>query len=56
MYTAFVTDMLSQRIVGWVLSDSMHTEALPLQALNQAIVSAKKLQGWFTILTTARSM
>nr|WP_284869207.1 hypothetical protein [Corynebacterium sp. MSK107]MDK8702418.1 hypothetical protein [Corynebacterium sp. MSK107] len=36
MYTAFVTDVYSRRIVGWALSDSMRTEALPLQALNQA--------------------
>lgn len=41
VYTAFVTDILSRRIVGWALSDSMRTEALPLQALNQAIVCAK---------------
>jgi len=42
VYTAFVTDVFSRRIVGWALSDSMRTEALPLQALNQAIVSAKE--------------
>ncbi|WP_431832348.1 hypothetical protein [Corynebacterium accolens] len=36
MYAAFVTDVYSRRIVGWALSDSMRTEALPLQALNQA--------------------
>ncbi|MBK4144022.1 hypothetical protein GWO60_07500 [Corynebacterium macginleyi] len=36
VYTAFVTDLYSRRIVGWALSDSMRTEALPLQALNQA--------------------
>ncbi|HAT1158667.1 TPA: IS3 family transposase, partial [Corynebacterium striatum] len=36
VYTAFVTDVFSRRIVGWALSDSMRTEALPLQALNQA--------------------
>ena len=34
VYTAFVTDVLSRRIVGWALSDSMRTEALPLQALD----------------------
>ena len=45
MYTAFVTDVFSRRIVGWALSDSMRTEALPLQALNQAIVSAKETTG-----------
>lgn len=45
MYTAFVTDVLSRRIVGWALSDSMRTEALPLQALDQAIVCAKETTG-----------
>ena len=45
VYTAFVTDVFSRRIVGWALSDSMRTEALPLQALNQAIVSAKETAG-----------
>ncbi|WP_369847920.1 hypothetical protein [Corynebacterium sp. MNWGS58] len=35
VYTAFVTDVFSWRIVGWALSDSMRTEALPLQARNQ---------------------
>nr|WP_232208016.1 hypothetical protein [Corynebacterium sp. KPL1818] len=45
MYTAFVTDVYSRRIVGWALSDSMRTEALPLQALNQAIVSARETTG-----------
>ena len=38
VYTAFVTDVFSRKIVGCALSDSMRTEALPLQALNQAIV------------------
>ena len=45
VYTAFVTDVYSRRIVGWALSDSMRTEVLPLQALNQAIVCAKKTTG-----------
>ena len=45
VYTAFVTDVYSRRIVGWALSDSMRTEALPLQALNQAIVCAKDTAG-----------
>ena len=47
MFTAFVTDVYSRRIVGWALSDSMRTEALPLQALNQAIVCAKETTGLF---------
>ena len=45
VYTAFVTDVFSRRIVGWALSDSMRTQLLPLQALNQAIVSAKETTG-----------
>lgn len=45
IYTTFVTDVYSRRIVGWALSDSMRTEVLPLQALNQAIVCAKKTAG-----------
>ncbi len=45
MYTAFVTDVFSRRNVGWALSDSMRTEALPLQALNQAIASAEETTG-----------
>ena len=40
VYTAFVTDVYSPRIVAWALSDSMRAKALPLQALNQAIVCA----------------
>ena len=46
VYAAFVTDVFSRKIVGWALSDSMRTEALPLQALNQAITSAKETSGW----------
>ncbi|WP_375713088.1 DDE-type integrase/transposase/recombinase [Trueperella bernardiae] len=42
---AFVTDVYSRRIVGWALSDLMRTEALSLQALNQAIVCAKETTG-----------
>ncbi|MFW9234011.1 DDE-type integrase/transposase/recombinase, partial [Corynebacterium striatum] len=45
MYTAFVTDVYSRRILRWALSDSMRTEALPLQALNQAIVCGKETAG-----------
>ncbi|RKW87719.1 hypothetical protein D9B38_12300 [Corynebacterium diphtheriae] len=45
VYTAFVTDVFSWRIIGWALSDSMRTEVLPLQALNQAIVCAKETTG-----------
>ncbi|WP_189260364.1 DDE-type integrase/transposase/recombinase [Trueperella pyogenes] len=42
VYAVFVTDVFSRKILGWALSDSMRTEALPLQALNQAITSAKE--------------
>lgn len=47
VHAAFVTDVYSRCIVGWALSDSMRTEVLPLQALNQAIVCAKKTAGLF---------
>ncbi|EFU81791.1 hypothetical protein HMPREF0576_1006 [Mobiluncus holmesii ATCC 35242] len=45
MYAAFVTDVFSRKIVCWALSDSMRTKSLPLQALNQAVVSAKETAG-----------
>ena len=45
VYATFVTDVYFRRIVGWALSDSMRTEALPLQGLNQAIVCAKDTAG-----------
>ncbi|MDK8666246.1 DDE-type integrase/transposase/recombinase [Corynebacterium propinquum] len=45
VYTAFVTDVFSRRIAGWALSNSMRTEVLLLQALNQAIVAAKETTG-----------
>lgn len=45
VYTAFVTDVFSRRIVGWALSDSMRIETLPLQALNQAIVCTEETTG-----------
>ncbi|MDK8694313.1 DDE-type integrase/transposase/recombinase [Corynebacterium sp. MSK158] len=38
-------DIYSRRIVGWALSDSMRTQALPLQALNQAIVCDEETTG-----------
>ncbi|WP_300908177.1 IS3 family transposase [Corynebacterium stationis] len=43
--TAFVTDVFSRRIIGWTLSNSMRTETLPLQALNQAIACAEETTG-----------
>lgn len=45
VYAAFVTDVYSRGIVGWALSESMRTEALLSQALNHAIVCAKKTTG-----------
>lgn len=36
-YTAFITDVFTRRIVGWAVTTSLHTEALPLQALEQAL-------------------
>ncbi|ALC05582.1 transposase for insertion sequence [Corynebacterium deserti GIMN1.010] len=45
VYTAFVTDAFPRHIVGWALSDSMRTGALPLQALNQTIACAKEMPG-----------
>lgn len=41
VYTAFVTDVYSRKIVGWASRSSMKTEALPLEALEQAIQGAK---------------
>ena len=45
VYAAFVTDVYSRRIFEWALSDSRRTEALPLQALNQAIVCTEETTG-----------
>lgn len=36
-YVAFVTDAYARRIVGWAVSASQHTRALPLVALDQSI-------------------
>ncbi|WP_368483993.1 DDE-type integrase/transposase/recombinase [Schaalia sp. Marseille-Q2122] len=41
VYTAFVTDAFSRKIAGWAVSNTLNTEALPLQALEQAIATAK---------------
>lgn len=45
VYTTFATDMFSRKIVGWALSNSMRTEALPLHALNQCDHQRKKDYG-----------
>lgn len=43
VYTAFVTDVYSRKIVGWATRSSMKTEALPLvEALEQAIMNAEE--------------
>ena len=39
-YTSFITDVCTRRIVGWSVATSLHTEALPLQALEQALQTA----------------
>ncbi len=36
-YTAFITDVCTRMIVGWSVAESLHTEALPLLALEQAL-------------------
>ncbi len=38
-YTAFITDVCTRRIVGWAVASSLHTESLPLLALEQALIS-----------------
>lgn len=40
-YTAFVTDAFSRKIVGWATRTTMRTDALPLEALEHALLSAK---------------
>lgn len=47
--TAFVTDIFSRKIMGWATRSSMTTEALPLEALEQAIIGGRKrvLMVWF---------
>ena len=40
-YTAFVTDAFSRKIVGWSTRTTMRTDALPLEALEDALLSAK---------------
>lgn len=38
-YTAFITDVFTRKIVGWSVAPSLHTQALPLLALEHALVS-----------------
>lgn len=39
-YVAFITDVFSRRIVGWAVAPPLHTENLPLLALEHALLSA----------------
>ena len=56
VYAAFVTDVYSRRIVGWALSDSMRTEALPRKLSTRRSRLLRKQQVSFIIRITARSM
>ena len=38
-YISFITDDCTRRIVGWAVAASLHIEALPLQALEHALLS-----------------
>ena len=42
VYTAFVTDACTRRIVGWATRSSMSTEALSLHALEHALATARR--------------
>lgn len=44
-YTAFIADVYSRRIVGWAVSGSMTTQALPLTALEHALVTTGAARG-----------
>lgn len=41
VYTAFVIDVYSRKIVGWAVGSTLTTQDLPLQALEQEITLAK---------------
>ena len=56
VYTAFVTDVFSRRIVGWALSDSMRTSSTAAARSQPGDPSAlRKQQVSFTIRITDRS-
>lgn len=40
-YTAFVTDVFSRKIVGWATRTTLRTDALPLEALEHALMAAR---------------
>lgn len=44
-YTAFITDVCTRKIVGWAVSTSMSTDALPLAALEHALVTTGAHRG-----------
>lgn len=41
-YTAFITDVFHRKIVGWATRTTLNTEALPLEALEQALAAAEE--------------
>ncbi|WP_325168023.1 DDE-type integrase/transposase/recombinase [Corynebacterium macginleyi] len=56
VYTAFVTDVYSRRIVGWALSDSMRTSGITAASTQPSDPRARsKQQVSFTIRITAYS-
>ena len=44
-YVPFITDVYSRRIVGWAVSASLHTQGLPLLALEHALLSTGASRG-----------
>ncbi|MDK4250704.1 DDE-type integrase/transposase/recombinase [Corynebacterium pseudodiphtheriticum] len=57
VYTAFVTDVFSRRIVGWALSDSMRTSSTASASSQPGDPSVlRKQQVWCTIRIVGRSM
>ena len=56
VYTAFITDVFSRRIVGWALSDSMRTSSTAAASSQPGDPSVlRKQQVLFTIRITGRS-
>jgi putative transposase len=56
VYTAFVMDLHSRRIVGWQVADHLRSD-LALDALEMAIWAAMRIsKGWCIILTAASSI
>ncbi|WP_375543716.1 IS3 family transposase [Micrococcus lylae] len=44
-YVVFVTDVFTRRIAGWAVSASLHTQGLPLLALEHALLSTAASRG-----------